>query len=100
MKNRSLPPFELLETLIAVAESGNFREAAHSLGLSQGAVSLKLKRLQEQVALPIFTLQGRRKILTHFGRELHTFARNQAERLESEYSRLDRKFENASNLKL
>ena len=40
---------DLLRTLVAIADSGSFSTAAERLGRSQSAVSLQVKRLEEQV---------------------------------------------------
>ena len=71
------PPLELLELLVAVAESRNLVEAAARVGLSQPAVSMKLKTLETQLPLPAFARHGKRKVLTHYGSELYLAARTQ-----------------------
>jgi DNA-binding transcriptional LysR family regulator len=83
-------PFELLRVLIAVGESRNFLEAAEKLQVSQAAVSLKLKDLQARQPLPIFTLEGKRKVLTHYGRSLYELAKKGAVALEREIEDLHR----------
>src|ERR1035437_8708339 len=83
-------PFELLRVLIAVGESRNFREAAEKLQISQPAVSLKLKELEAHQPLPIFSLEGKRKVLTHYGRSLYELAKSGAVGLEREIEGLHR----------
>jgi DNA-binding transcriptional LysR family regulator len=94
------PDFDLLGVLVAVSEERNFREAARRLGMSQGAVSLKLKALQETLPLPLFSLVGKRKVLTHYGRELSAFARSEMDRWRLEYGKVNRKYEDAARLSL
>lgn len=94
------PPFEFLEVLIAVAESKNFLEAAKRLGVSQPAITFKLKRLQAQVPLPVFTLQGKKKVLTTYGRELYQVAKIEKEQLDRKYEFLNRRFVEAEDLTL
>ena len=69
---------ELWNVLIAVSESRNFRAAAEKLRISQPAVSFKLKELERHLPLPLFQLEGRRKVLTHFGRALSEVAKRHA----------------------
>lgn len=83
-------PFELLRVLIAVGESRNFREAAEKLKISQPAVSLKLKELESHQPLPIFSLEGKRKVLTHYGRSLYELAKRGANGLERDIESLHR----------
>jgi DNA-binding transcriptional LysR family regulator len=44
----------IMRTLLAVVETGSFARAARSVGRSESAVSLQLKRLEEQVGEPVF----------------------------------------------
>ncbi len=60
----------------AVARTGSYTGAANELCLSQPAVSQQIKCLEEQTGLPLLENQGRRKQLTHAGRELLAFANN------------------------
>jgi DNA-binding transcriptional LysR family regulator len=94
------PPFELLTTFVTVAESRNFQEAAKKLGISQAAVSFQLKRLEAQVAFPLFALQGKKKVLTFYGRDLFTTARPAIDRFHHEIENLNRRFVSAEQLKL
>ncbi|MDN5939198.1 MAG: LysR family transcriptional regulator [Salinisphaera sp.] len=54
----------------AVAEQLSFTRAAAQLYLTQPAVSLQIRRLEEQVGLPLFEQLGKRIFLTDAGREL------------------------------
>ena len=67
--------FDLFKVLIAVAESKNFREAAEKLQISQPAVTFKLRELESTQPLPLFSLEGKRKVLTHFRRSLYELAK-------------------------
>jgi len=60
-----------MATFTAFVESDNINEAARRLGISQPAVSVQLKRLEEQLPLPLFTFQGKKKVLSHYGRALY-----------------------------
>jgi DNA-binding transcriptional LysR family regulator len=92
--------FDLLEVLAVVADSRSFQDGARQLKISQPAVSFKLKRLQEQVELPLFTLQGKKKILTAYGRELAEVAKRQLERSDHAVENLERRYLSAEGLTL
>ncbi|WP_231067570.1 LysR family transcriptional regulator [Ideonella dechloratans] len=67
---------DLLRTLVAIADSGSFSTAAERLGRSQSAVSLQVKRLEEQVGQPLLDrAQGRLNGPTEEGRALLDYAR-------------------------
>jgi DNA-binding transcriptional LysR family regulator len=95
-----MPAIELFETLIAAAESRNLTEAAHKLKLSQPAVSMKLKELERQSPLPLFSLEGKRKVLTHYGRELYKIAKSNQTSLARQYETLNREYASAETLTL
>lgn len=61
---------DLLRTLHIFSESENILDAARKLGLSQPAVSVQLKKLEDLLPQPVFTIEGKRKTLTHYGRAL------------------------------
>lgn len=94
----NVPSFEYFQVLIAAAEAKNYAEAARRLGLSQGSVSIKLKTLQRELPLPLFTVRGKKNVLTHYGREVYEFARRNADRIRIEYESLNRKYATAENL--
>jgi DNA-binding transcriptional LysR family regulator len=54
----------------AAARHLHFGRAAREMHLTQPAVSLQLKQLEEHVGLPLFEQMGRRMHLTHAGDEL------------------------------
>jgi DNA-binding transcriptional LysR family regulator len=84
--------WDVLEVLLMVAEAGNFRAAAERLKLSPAAISLKLRALQEQHRAPIFSVEGRRKVLTHYGQALVEIARGSATRLAADLEELERQY--------
>jgi len=65
---------DLLRTFAAVAEIGNITRAAATLGRSQPAVSLQMKRLEEFVGAPLCRWDGRRMLLTDGGETLLRYA--------------------------
>jgi LysR family transcriptional regulator, low CO2-responsive transcriptional regulator len=58
-----------------VAEHLNFTRAAKALHLSQPAVSMQVKQLEESVGLPLFEHSGKKIQLTEAGREICQYAR-------------------------
>ena len=67
-------PMDLLRTFAAVAEIGSITRAASTLGRSQPAVSLQMKRLEEIVGAPLCRWDGRRMLLTDGGETLLRYA--------------------------
>ena len=66
---------ELLQTLVAIADTGSFATAAKNVYRTQSAVSMQMKRLEEIVDQPLFEKHGRRSVLTTHGQNLLLYAR-------------------------
>ncbi len=64
-----------LRSFVAVAESGGVTRAAGFLNLTQSAVSMQLKRLEESLDLGLFDRTGRTIALTPAGEQLLSYAR-------------------------
>ncbi len=64
-------PVHLLNAFVVFNESRNIMEAAQHLGITQPALSKQLQALEKNLPHSIFTLSGRRKVLTPFGKDLH-----------------------------
>ena len=64
-----------LRSFVAVAELGGVTRAAAHLNLTQSAVSMQLKRLEELLALNLFDRSGRRIALTLNGEQLLSYAK-------------------------
>jgi DNA-binding transcriptional LysR family regulator len=64
-----------LRTLVAIVETGSFTKAAAKVNLTQPAVSLHIKCLEDQVMRKILDRDGRRVALTQDGEILYAFAR-------------------------
>lgn len=64
-----------LRSFVAVADSGGVTRAAGFLNLTQSAVSMQLKRLEEGLGLLLFTRGPRRLTLTPEGEQLMIYAR-------------------------
>lgn len=64
-----------LRSFVAVADSGGVTRAAGFLHLTQSAVSMQLKRLEEMLGLELLDRSGRTIALTASGEQLLTYAR-------------------------
>ncbi|HEY4339031.1 MAG TPA: LysR family transcriptional regulator [Steroidobacteraceae bacterium] len=56
--------------LAAVIDRGGFAQAAQALHRSQSAISYAVARLQESLAVPLLSIQGRRAVLSDHGETL------------------------------
>lgn len=63
-----------LRTVVVGAKLGSFARAAHQLGRSQSAISMQLKKLEEQAGVPLFVRHGNRLVPTEAGQTLLTYA--------------------------
>ena len=73
----------ILRTLVMIVDSGGFTRAAERLGITQSAVSLQIKRLEEATGQSMFVREGRQVHLTSDGEMLLDYAR-EIVRLEEE----------------
>jgi len=64
-----------LRTLVLTQDLGSFGRAAERLLRSPSAISLQMKRLQEEVGVPLFQKQGRKTLLTEQGEIALRYAR-------------------------
>jgi DNA-binding transcriptional LysR family regulator len=65
---------DLLRSLVAVATHRNFTRAAQSVGRTQSAVSLQIKRLEEIVGKRLFERSRQSVSITHVGETLLVYA--------------------------
>jgi DNA-binding transcriptional LysR family regulator len=70
-----------LRTFEAVARCASISRAAAELHLTQPAVSMQMKQLEEQIGLPLVEQLGKRLFLTEAGQELRGHARDIAARM-------------------
>jgi len=66
---------DLLRGFVTVAERGGFTAAGVALGLTQSAISLKVKRLEDLLGKPVFTRDPKQVALTREGETLLAYAR-------------------------
>jgi DNA-binding transcriptional LysR family regulator len=80
----------LLRTFVAVCASGSFSKAAQSVNLTRSAVSLHIKRLEEQVGLRLLDRRASGLVLTEEGEVLLSYARRILDLSEEARTRLSR----------
>ncbi|CEF56233.1 LysR substrate-binding domain-containing protein [Acetobacter ghanensis] len=68
-------PTELLRSFVAIVEAGSMAQATETIFLTQSALSLQMKRLEDVLQQKLFRRDGRRLILTPIGEELVNYAR-------------------------
>lgn len=71
-----------LEVFEAVARLLSFTQAAQELHLSQPAVSMQIKQLENNVGLPLLEQSGKKLFLTEAGREMYRYSRIISDQLE------------------
>jgi LysR family glycine cleavage system transcriptional activator len=68
--SRTLPPLEMFRFFEAAARHANFTRAAEELHVTHGAVSQRIKRLEEHLGTPLFRRSAGRMLLTEDGSRL------------------------------
>jgi DNA-binding transcriptional LysR family regulator len=68
-------PTELLRSFTAIVDSGSMQRATEQIYVTQSALSLQMKRLEEIVQSSLFHRDGRRLTLTPAGQSMLSFAR-------------------------
>ncbi|GGH07405.1 LysR substrate-binding domain-containing protein [Silvibacterium dinghuense] len=66
---------DILRTLAVAHDRGGLAQAAADLGRTPSAISLQMKRLQDELGLPIFRKRGRGLALTEAGETALAYAR-------------------------
>lgn len=74
--------FRQMQVFSSVARNLSHSRAAEELHLSQPAVSMQIKQLEQSIGLPLFEQVGKSIHLTEAGRELVIFSRNIAQQME------------------
>ncbi|KGB82868.1 MAG: LysR family transcriptional regulator [Pseudomonadota bacterium] len=77
-----------LRSFVAVAEAGGVTRAAGFLNLTQSAVSMQLKRLEEALGLTLLDRTARKIALTATGEQLLGYARRMLDLNDEVYARL------------
>lgn len=68
-------PTNMLRSFVAIVDAGSMLNAAERVFVTQSALSLQIKRLEELVQKPLFHREGRRLALTAAGELLLGYAR-------------------------
>lgn len=68
-------PIELLRAVVAIVDLGSFTKAAQALKLTQPAISVQMKRLQQLVGTEVFSRSGSGLVLTDRGSLVVKYAR-------------------------
>jgi len=68
--------FRQLKVFESAARHLSYTRAAEELHLSQPAISMQIKQLEESVGLPLFEQIGKKMHLTSAGREMHTYSQS------------------------
>lgn len=79
MRNLTLRQLQVFE---AVARNLSYTRAAQELHLTQPAVSMQVRQLEDVVGLPLFEQMGKKTYLTQAGDELYHYSRVISEQLE------------------
>ena len=74
--------FRQLTVLEAVARNLSFTKAADELHLTQPAVSMQIKQIEESIGLPLFEQIGKKVFLTEAGNEMYNYCRSIQQQLE------------------
>ena len=77
-----------LRSFVAVADAGGVTRAAGFLNLTQSAVSMQLKRLEDMLGLQLLDRSGRGVTLTPAGAQLLTYAKRMVDLNDEIYARL------------
>lgn len=79
--------FHQLQIFLKVVQTGSITKSADELHLTQPAVSIQLRNLQEQFDIPLTETVGRKLYITDFGREIAGLAEKILEQVQSIDSR-------------
>jgi DNA-binding transcriptional LysR family regulator len=64
-------PFYLIESFLAAAQAESFQVAGERLQLTQSALSRQMQLLESSLPHKVFTMDGRKKVLTKYGQTLY-----------------------------
>lgn len=67
---------EQWHALIAVVDEGGYAQAAEAMNKSQSAVSYAIQKLETELSLKAFSLEGRKAVLTPVGKTLYKRAKH------------------------
>jgi DNA-binding transcriptional LysR family regulator len=68
-------PTDLLRSFVAIIDTGSMSRASAQVHVTQSAISLQIKRLEDLVQAQLFSRNGRRLVLTDAGQGMLAHAR-------------------------
>lgn len=74
MRQRNLD-MDVLRSLVALADYGTLALAAEQVARTQAALSLQMRKLEEQIGQPLFRPESRKLVLNDAGQQLLAYAR-------------------------
>ena len=77
-----------LHTFLTLADVGHFTQTAEKLNMTQPGVSQQIKKLEDQVGVPLLNRIGKRFELTREGETLYQFGRKRIQEEEQLYTEL------------
>ena len=87
---RRIPPLAAVRAFEAAARLGNFTRAGEELGMTQAAVSYRVKLLEERLGVPLFNRVRRQVMLTEAGQTCLPGVRDGFDRMTEAMGRLAR----------
>ena len=96
----SILSLDLLRTFVTFVESAGITEASRKLHLSQPAVSVQLRKLEESLDHPLFTFQGKRKVLTHYGRAMYEILKGKLSEIDSSVEAINLRYADPTQVRL
>ncbi len=93
-------PFHLLQALTVFFEEKNLEKTALRLHLTQPAVSIQLKQLEDYFTHALFETHGRRKVLTTFGESLARQLQVSLQGVQNSLEQAERQFSDESQIRL
>jgi DNA-binding transcriptional LysR family regulator len=72
-----------LQIFLKIVQTKSITKAAEELNLTQPAVSIQLKKLQDQFDIPLTEVIGRQLYITHFGKEIAITAQKVLDEVET-----------------
>ena len=91
---------DLLRTFVTFVESTGIVEASRKLHLSQPAVSVQLKKLEASLDHPLFTFQGKRKVLTLYGRSMYEVLKEKLHEIDSGIESVNLRYADPTQVRL
>ncbi len=93
----NLPPVHLLQMFTLIVDSASFAKASEQLNLTQSALTMQLKNLQNYFELPLLELRGKRKIPTAFGRLIYQESMNLLQKYQETFKEIHKTYSDSSH---